>query len=116
MIFIYGTRVSSDNISGFFFHSFKTLILWVVRGVKEQKMAQNEKKNLSVTLHMPGTMHQMIAIYGTLVQNDEICRYVFNFFKILIFWIVCGVKGQKMAKNDIKFCLSGSISQEPYII
>ena len=67
MIFIYGTRVSSDNISGFFFHSFKTLILWVVRGVKEQKMAQNEKKNLSVTLHMPGTTHQMIAIYGTLV-------------------------------------------------
>ena len=67
MIFIYGTRVSSDNISGGFFHSFKTLILWVVRGVKEQKMAQNEKKNLSVTLHMPGTMHQMIAIYGTLV-------------------------------------------------
>ena len=40
----------------------------------------------------------------------------FHFFKILIFWIVRGVKGQKTVQNDKKLCLSGSISQEPYII
>ena len=40
----------------------------------------------------------------------------FHFFKILIFQAVKGVKGQKMLQNDKKFCLSHSISQEPYII
>ena len=38
------------------------------------------------------------------------------FFKILIFWVHSGVKGQKMVWNDKKLCLSHSISQEPYII
>ena len=37
------------------------------------------------------------------------------FFKILIFWVI-GVKGQKMAQNDRKLCLSHSISQEAYIV
>ena len=27
-----------------------------------------------------------------------------------------GVKGQKMAQNDKKFCLSHSIAQEPHMI
>ena len=39
----------------------------------------------------------------------------FHFFKILIFWVVKEVKGQKMVQNDNKFCPSISISQEPYI-
>ena len=42
--------------------------------------------------------------------------FFFNFFKILIFWIVRGVKGKKMVQNDKKICLLHSISQEPYII
>ena len=40
----------------------------------------------------------------------------FSVFKFLIFWVVRGVKGQKMVQNDKTFCLSCSISQEPYII
>ena len=39
-----------------------------------------------------------------------------NCFQILIFSINSGVKGQKMAQNDKKLCLSHSISQEAYII
>ena len=39
----------------------------------------------------------------------------FIFLKILIFGVVSGVKGQKMAQNDKKFCLL-HISQESYII
>ena len=46
----------------------------------------------------------------------HISRCFFHFFKILIFWIVNGIKGQKMAQNDKKFCLSCFISQELYII
>ena len=39
----------------------------------------------------------------------------FHFFKIFIFWIVRGVKVQKIVQNDNKLCPSHSISQEPYI-
>ena len=67
-------------------------------------------------LHISGTIHHMIIIYGTLMENDNISRSFFLFFKILIFWVVRGVKGQKMAQNEKKLCLSCSISQEPYII
>ena len=41
---------------------------------------------------------------------------VFFNFKILIFWVFRGLKGQKVAQNDKKFCLSDSVSQELYII
>ena len=37
------------------------------------------------------------------------------FFKILIFWVISGVKVQKMVPNDKTFCLSLQ-SQESYII
>ena len=40
----------------------------------------------------------------------------FQFFKILIFWVVSGIKGQKAVPNHKKFCLSCFISQEPCII
>ena len=40
----------------------------------------------------------------------------FFFFEIFIFWVVRGVKVQKMVQNDKKFCLLHSVSQEPYII
>ena len=40
----------------------------------------------------------------------------FHFFKILIFWVVRGVKVQIMVLNDKKFCSSHSISKGPYII
>ena len=43
-------------------------------------------------------------------------QQIFTFFRILIFGVVRGVKGQKTVQNDKKFYLSHSISQEPYII
>ena len=49
-------------------------------------------------LHISGTIHHMIVIFGN------------------IFWVVLGVKGQKMVQSDRKFCLSCSISWEPCII
>ena len=41
---------------------------------------------------------------------------VFFNFKILIFQVVRGIKGQKMTQNNKKFCPSRSIFQEPYLI
>ena len=48
---------------GFLFQFFKILIFQFVRGVKGQKTVKNDKK-FSVTLHISGTKHHMIVIYG----------------------------------------------------
>ena len=53
-------------------------------------MKQNYKKIKSVALHISGSIHQMIVIVGTHVQNYDIARCVFHFFKILNFWLVRG--------------------------
>ena len=44
------------------------------RGLKGQKMAQDDKKNLPVAVDIPGTIYHMIVIYGTLVENVDACR------------------------------------------
>ena len=38
------------------------------------------------------------------------------FFIFSKFWFLSVVRGQKMAQNDKRFCLSHSVSQKPYII
>ena len=101
------------------FRCFEILIFWAVRGVKGQKMAQNDKKILSSALHISGTIYHTFVIYGTLVYNDDVSSCFFHFFKTLILRVVRGrrrCKGQKMVQNGKIFCLSCSISQESYII
>ena len=53
MIFIYGTPVYNDDISRYFFHFSKILMLWVVRGGrgwgKRAKNGPKSEKILSVT-------------------------------------------------------------------
>ena len=96
-----------------FFQNFDFL---GVSGVKGQKMAQNDKKILSVMVHISGTIHHMIVICGTQVwNNNSAFRSFFYFFKILIFGIDRRLKGQKMAQNDKQLCPSCLTSQEPYI-
>ena len=102
---------------GIFFHFFKMLIFWVVSGVKEQKMTENDKKYLSVALHVSGTIDHMIAIFVDLCKMTISPGVFFNyFFKILIVWVTRRVKGQNIFQNEKSVCLSYSISQEPYII
>ena len=57
----------------------------------------------------------MIVIFGALCKMMTSLD-AFFFFKVLIFQTVRGVKGQKMAQNDKKICLSHSASQELYLI
>ena len=116
MIMSFGVLVRNNDISWQFFHFFKILIFWVVRGGKKAKNGPKWKKIMSAVLHISRNIHHMIFICGAHVQNDNISRQFFHFFKILIFQVVRGVKGQKMVQNDKKFCLLHSISQEPYII
>ena len=64
----------------------------------------------------------MIMIFGTLVENDDIFRHFFHFFKILIFWAVRGVGGGgwgvvggvKRAKNGPKWKIS-LVCHAPYL-
>ena len=77
-------------------------------------MVQNDKKILSIALHIWGIIDHMTVIY---VCKLIISSSVFSIFlKTLIFWVHRGVKGQKMVQNDKKLCLSHTMSQEPYII
>ena len=97
LILIFGAHVQNDGISRCFFHFFKILVFWVVRRVKAQKMIQMTKK--SVVLDISETIYHMIVIYGTHMENGNIWWCFFQFFKILIFWVVMGVK---RAKNGPK--------------
>ena len=44
------------------------------------------------------------------------CKIIISPCIFFVFWVVRGVKGQKIVQNDKKFCLSHSIFQEPYIM
>ena len=50
----------------FFIFFFSFFFFQAARGVKGQKMAQDDKKVLSGALHISGTIYDMIVIYGTL--------------------------------------------------
>ena len=96
----------------FFFHFFKILIFRVVRRVKGQKMAQNDKK--LVAPYISGIMHYMIFIMVHMFERIIYPSVFLHFFKILIFGFNSGVKLQKMAQNDKKIMsvalhMSGSI-------
>ena len=80
-----------------FFQNFDSLI---VKGLKGQKMAQNEKQQL----HLSCIISQEQIAYGydfwyTCV-NWWYFQLFFSFFFILIFRAVQGVKGQKMVQNE----------------
>ena len=50
------------------------------------------------------TLHHMIFVYAAHMQKDNISSCFFHFFKILIFWVASGAKGQKwpkMTKNYV---------------
>ena len=95
----------SPGVFFFFFHFFKILILWVVRGCKWAKNDPKWEKILSVVVLISGIIHHMIFIM-VLMLKMIIPRSFFYFSKILIFWVVGRVQGQKwpkMARNSV-FC------------
>ena len=99
-----------------FFSFFIMLILQVVRRVKGQNMAQNDKK-----LCLPCLVSQEAYIIWSsfmLLMCKRIISPGFfsNFFQILILGVKSELKGQKMAQHDKKICLSHSIFQETSII
>ena len=106
----------------FLVHIFKMiispciLIFEVVRGLKGEKMAQNDQK--FYLLH--SIPQELYIVWSSFMVH--VCKMIifpgmlFHFFKILITWVVRGLKGWLMVQNDKNFCPLYSISQEPYII
>ena len=91
----------------------KVLIFLVHRGVKGQKIAQNDKK--LCPLH--SISQEPYIIWPSFMVH--ICEMIiswggfFYFFKILIFWVHRGVKGKKRSRMT-KNCLMRFIFQQPY--
>ena len=98
---------------GVFFHFSKILIFWVVGGIKVQKIVQNDSCLLHSVAQQPYIIRLSFMVH---MCKMIISPGLLHFLKILIFWVVRGVKGQKLVQNDKKFCPSHSIHQEPYII
>ena len=116
----------------FFFSFFQILIFWLVGGVNVQKMT---KKILPVALHISGTIHQWLSFVVQLCKKIISPGGFFTFSKFWFSGLLGGWKCKKWSKmraNYVfhapylrnhknsskwqKFCLSCSISQEPYII
>ena len=55
---------------------------------------------LSVAHQISGTIYHLIVIFGTHISNNGISRCFFHFLKILMYWAVRGVKGQKIVQNE----------------
>ena len=88
-----------------------------MRGCIRANTVPKWQKNLSLLIHISGTIHHMIAIFGKNMYSDNISAGAcFIFFKNLFFLIVRGVKEQKMTQKNKNFCRSHSVSQEPYIM
>ena len=78
-----GNRTSSNHnfwyiCVGIFFIFLKFWFFGLLGG-KKAKNGPNWQKFLSVMLHITGTIHQMIVIYGANVFNYNISRCLFQF-------------------------------------
>ena len=114
MIFIHGTHVWNDNTSSSFFHFSKFWFFGLLGG----KRAKNSPKWQKVCLLCSISQERYIIWSSFAVHKCKMIVSVgtfFYFFKILIFWVVRRVKGQKWPKMT-KNCPLFFIFQEPYII
>ena len=86
-----------------------------IRGVKGQKMVQNDKK---LCLLCSISLEPYIIWLSFMVQMCKmiISPGVFFNVKILVFQVVKGLKGQKMSLNDENFSLAPYISGTIYHI
>ena len=81
-----------------------------------QKTVQNDKKSARDRVRISGTIHNMIVVYGTHAQSDNISTWLSHFFNFFIFRVARGIKVQKMVQNDKKLFRSCSISLKVYIM
>ena len=99
-------------ISPGFFFIFDIFIFQGVRGVKGQKIAQDDQKILSVELHISGTTHLWSWLMVHMCKRIICSGGFWRFLQILIFGVISGAKKQKLTWNDKKlFLCKHSISE-----
>ena len=92
-------------ISPGFFSFLQNLIFGVFSRLKGQKNDPiNEKSVCCIPYLRNHTSYDCHLCYTSV--KWRYLQSFFYFFKVLIFQVVSGVKGQKVAQNDKKFCLS----------
>ena len=114
---------------GIFLHFFKILIFLVNRAKKGKRATgQRAKKEPKMTkklcLYRTISQERFIIWLSFMVQICKMVIYsgvffcfffsIFQFFKILIFWVVREIKGQKNGLNWQKICLLHFIFQERF--
>ena len=105
-------------ISAVVFLFFQNLIFQVVSVAKGQNIAQNDKKfcllhSISQELYIIGSSF-MVHMCKTIISSGV---FLFSFFQNFGFpGCQGGVKGQKMAQDDKKFCLSHLINSKNSVI
>ena len=104
---IFGTFVKWWYISRFFFHVSNFRFYGFSDWQKWQKNSPKQQKIMSVMLHISGTIHHMIVIYGTLKYNDNISRrfsiFFTSFFKcnkqLSLEWCCISSNGEIIAES-----------------
>ena len=93
----------------FFSVFFSVFIFQAVRGVKGQKIAQNDKKFCLVHFISQGPYIIWLSFMVHLCKMMISPGAFFHFFKILIFWVVRRVKGQKWPRMTGKSVLLSAL-------
>ena len=89
-------------LKGFFFQFFKIFIFQAANGVRGQKMVQNNKKfypllTISQEPYIIWLLF-MVHICKMIISPGNFFFFFFHFYKILVLWIVSGVKKEKLPK------------------
>ena len=103
---VYDCKITISSCAFFIFSKFWFFgLLEEPKGKKWSKMT----KTLSVASYISGSTHHIISF---MVHIRKKMKYLGNFYtilQILISVVNSDVKGQRMAKNDKKLCLSHMI-------
>ena len=103
---------------GIFFHFFKILIFWAVKGGQKRKKWSKMTKN-SICCTLLSQESYISGIIPWLSAMVHMCKMkiplgiTFIFLKFWFWGLLVGLKGNKWLKMT-NFCPSCPISQEPY--
>ena len=99
---------------GYFFIFSKFWFFWMLGGLKGKKQSKMTKHSVSCSI----SQEPYIIWFSCMVQ---ICKMIISLgaffnFQILIFWVVRGLKGQKMTQFlSVAPCISGTVYHMMFI-
>ena len=101
---------------GIFFIFSKFWFSGLLQGWKGKRWSKMRKNYVCHVPYLKKHTYDFHLWYTYMCKMITSTGIFFIFLKILIFWVVRGVKGQKVVQNKKKLYLTCYISQETYII